>query len=229
MNRILVLLTVIFFISCDIAISTVLYCHGNQCYLQFSVSVSHYYFTVSVFDIWLTCILRCAISSGLVIAFLCNPLDTVTRTKHLASIPVFVSAILIIYTLIKLLAISEVDSKLSDPWCWGILSATIFFSVFVIINWWLISRVNFPQKLQLLVNYDEAGERKPLLQDSVKSHDKSDHLAAEMEKKRKKKGSILRLISLSRPDLFFIIVAFIFLTVSATGMLSKHILCHMTS
>ena len=216
MNQIVSFISVIFFTCCDITVSTVLYCHGNQCYQQFSVSVSEYSFDVSVFDIWLTCIIRCAISFGLIIALLCNPSDTVTRAKLLISIPVIVSGLLIMFTLIKLLAISEIEIKLSDSWFWGIFSSTIAFSIFMIINWWLITKIVLPQNLRLLVNSDDTGETEPLLQNSVKNSDGNSKKAS-TEKVKKTKGSILRLLSLSRPDWPFIITGFLFLAASATG------------
>ena len=198
------------------AVTTILYCHGNKCYQRFSTSISEYSFDISVFDIWITCVIRGAICLGLVLAFICNPTDTISRTKIWRPVPVLLCGTLIFFTLVKLLAISEVEDNLSDPWFWGIFSSAIIFSVFIVFDWLLISKTSLPGRLELLVNNNDDTETEPLLNKSTKTNDSGNNQVDGNGKK--KKGTILRLLALSRPDLLFVVTAFIFLIVSATGM-----------
>lgn len=216
MNRILTVLLVIFFSVCDIAVSTVLYCHGNECYLHFSVSLSEYSFVRSVFDIWLASLVRGAICLGMVIALICNPTDTISRAKIWCYIPVLISGTIIIFNLVKLLGISEVEDNLSDPWFWGIFSSTIIFSVLISTNWLLISRTTLPGRLAFLVNNNDGRETEPLLHKTSENMDKNSR--GKNKDRKKQKGSILRLLKMSSPDLLFVITAFIFLVISSTGM-----------
>ena len=216
MNRILTVILVVLLTLCDIAVTTILYCHGNKCYQHFSTSISDYSFDISVFDLWLTCVIRGAICLGLVLAFVCNPTDTISRTKIWHPLPVLFSGTLIFFTLVKLLAISEVEKNLSDPWFWGSFSSAITFSIFIIFDWLLISKTSLPNRLELHVNNNDNAETEPLLNKATKTDDSETSKVDGNGKK--KKGTILRLLALSRPDLLFVVIAFIFLIISATGM-----------
>ena len=219
MNRLLTLILVILFTLCDIAVSAILYCHGNKCYMQFSTSLSEYSFDISVFDLWITSVLRGAICLGLILALIFNPTDCISRTKIWFFVSVLFCGTLIIFTLVKLLAISEVEKNLKDPWFWGIFSSSIIFSIFTVFDWLLISKTSLPDRLELLVNNNEDTETEPLLHKSTITNDSE---ASQVDGKgKKKKGLIFRLLALSRPDLPFIVTAFTFLIVSATGTYRK--------
>lgn len=116
------------------------------------------------------------------------------------------------YVIVKLLVKSEVPGTLHDVWFWLNLSWTIIASVLLIIYTLVLRKIKVdhaPSRISINVADGDIEEKRPLLEKNAEKGDKS------------KKVSLKRLLSLSKPDIPFLIMGFVFLTLSSTGLYSN--------
>ncbi|XP_045173941.2 ABC-type oligopeptide transporter ABCB9-like isoform X2 [Mercenaria mercenaria] len=215
MRRIIVLLFVSVVSLIDVVLTTVFYCQGRKFHQTFKGAFFRYSFTSSVFDLWILCVLRCSVSLGLVLGILLGREIGINRVKSTRTISVFLAGICVMFTLIKLLSVSEHSQLLNNVWFWSLFTWTLVSSVLLVLQWRILGNITVVEPPVLKINCDgDPAESEALL------GDKKEENKLEKDKDKKKsdaKSTILRLFSFSKPDWMFISAGFLFLTLSATG------------
>ncbi|KAL4224077.1 ATP-binding cassette sub- B member 9 [Mactra antiquata] len=204
----------------DIVISTIFYCHGNHFYDFFSRTFNTYNFSSSVFELWCLSILRSSVIFGLVIGVVKTSefIIPVQRIKSMHYVSVCMSGLNVMFTLIKLLSVSEESQILKDKWFWCLFVWTLVSSVLFMIQWSVLGRIKPSSSLKFEVNCDvQTGETEPLLAGGRGGNKENDKDSEKDKKKGKSAGTVLRLLKFSKPDLPLVLAGFIFLTVSASG------------
>ena len=147
----------------DIVLSTILFCRGKH----FSLFdyLFEYTFTSSVFELWCLSILRASVLLGLVFGVLKNPQAAVFRIKSARALFYYVAAILCMFTLIKLLAVSEHETFIHNIWFWCLLSWCLMGSIVFAIVITILGNVKVTQSdrfTTLKINSDDS-ETQPLI------------------------------------------------------------------
>ncbi|XP_060607210.1 ABC-type oligopeptide transporter ABCB9-like [Ruditapes philippinarum] len=209
----LLLVSVVSFL--DVVLTTVLYSHGYRFHQTFKLTFFRYSFTSSVFELWILCVLRCSVILGLTLGIIVGRELGINRIKSTRAVSVFLAGVSAMFTLIKLLSISEDSQLLNSTWFWCLFSWTLVSSVILTLQWRILGNICIVMPPVVKINCDgEPGETEALLSDEKNKDD----LGKEKDKKaRDAKSTILRLFSFSKPDWMFISAGFIFLSLSATG------------
>ncbi|KAK3084563.1 hypothetical protein FSP39_015479 [Pinctada imbricata] len=213
MKKILSLLLVIAFDICDLCISTIIYGHLNDVRHQFKLGLFHYKYSESMFDIWIFGFLRFLFYLGTILGVVCSPLESVRRLQKSTRISVIVVVSFCMYSIVKLLYVSETD-VLKDKWFWIMFSYSFASSIWLFFHLLILRRidVSVSASSKVLINEDPVSDRAALVDDSSNSDEEDNEIS-----KEKKKVSILQLLSHSKPDLVFLLLGFLFLTISSVG------------
>ncbi|XP_060069453.1 ABC-type oligopeptide transporter ABCB9-like [Ylistrum balloti] len=228
----------IFTALCDAIVATLLFGHCNQIYHRFSTATAQFSILDSTFELWWFGLVRCFVLLGLTLAVLRHPLEAITRIQKLEEGAVCFLILMGIYDLVKLLILSDDSLKLYDKWFWAQFSWCLMGCVLFYIHYCALGKIKLLTNGVLLqndyvrINDDEndTEERKPLLSSSSSSKRKSasndsddddnedsDDESSEARSIAEKRATVLRLFSYSKPDLGYIMGAFIFLVIAAVG------------
>lgn len=212
MKKVPVLCIAVVILLIDIFLTTVFYCKGDKFHDTFSHAVATYSFTTSVFELWLLGIVRFSVIIGLIFGTIRGKELAVHRIKSLQVLPIGLSGCIFIFTLIKLLSVSEDLLYIDSKWFWFLFSWTLCGSVIFPVEWRLLGSICVTSPSGFSVNCDgDLGEREALLGTEKQPEEKNE------KKERNRKGAVLRLLAYSKPDWVIILLAFIFLTLSSTG------------
>lgn len=206
-----------FFNLVDIAVSTILFCHGNQFLYHFTVDSYRFNFDKSLFDVWILALLRVCILFGLLFSVIRNTDVSVDRILKIKWIAFIIAAGICMFSLVKLLAVAEYKADLSDKWLWMQLAWSFVSSCYFCICVLLLSKIKIQDPRIFNINSNDKDlkdedECKPLL-----NQDNRDGPSDTSGEDGVKRGSILRLLSMSKPDIKLILCAAFFLVVSSTG------------
>lgn len=191
----------------DVSTTFILLCHGNK-FQYFAKEFYHFTYKNSNFDLFCASLLRCCCAIGLSVAVLRNPVDSIYRISKIKSVIIALCVISCMYVIVKLLVKSEVHDSLHDKWFWFIFAWTIIGSTILALYTIVLSRIKIGHAHSChSVNIADADveEREPLLE---KSEDKGE---------KSSKVSLMKLLSHSKPDIPYLMMGFIFLSLSSSG------------
>ncbi|XP_063397475.1 ABC-type oligopeptide transporter ABCB9-like [Mytilus trossulus] len=198
----------------DMATITILFCHGNKFKHHLQQGLHHFSFQRSVFDLFVFGFLRFCLTMGLSLSVFRYSYDSIYRIRKIKTVIFIASLATSIYTIIKLLIRSEVPGTLTDKWFWLIFSWTHISCLWMSLHCLFLSKIYINIEVNNTSINKEDGdevEREPLIGSSDEQSDQSPKTTA--------KVTIFRLFSHSKPDIPFIIMGFIFLTISSTGQI----------
>ncbi|XP_076106354.1 ABC-type oligopeptide transporter ABCB9-like isoform X1 [Mytilus galloprovincialis] len=198
----------------DMATITILFCHGNKFKHYLQQGLHHFSFQRSVFDLFVFGFLRFCLTMGLSLSVFRYSYDSIYRIRKIKTVIFIASLATSIYTIIKLLIRSEVPGTLTDKWFWLIFSWTHISCLWMSLHCLFLSKIHINIEVNNMSINKEDGdevEREPLIGSSAEQSDQSPKTTA--------KVTIFRLFSHSKPDIPFIIMGFIFLTISSTGQI----------
>ncbi|KAG8456058.1 hypothetical protein GDO86_002020 [Hymenochirus boettgeri] len=200
-----VALCTLLFTACDLLVSSVLYiysCKENSI-IQDIKDFNVFY---SMLDVWGTAILRVCISVGAVIGILMNTKQGPQRLSESVTGMTFICYLISSYTIIKLLLYSEHEKPIQDPWFWSLLAWTWISSACTILLWKQMHKVTSYWGNSRL--YSEFN--------SAQSHENE-------ESHKQTEGSVLsgatigKLLSYSKEDAGYLLLAFLFLLFCTLG------------
>jgi len=202
------LLFLLIFAFIDISVATLTFDVTGQPVKRKGIGILSYGFATSIIEFWFCAVLRSALLGGAVIGRLCNKADSQQRLQYTWPASTIIAIVMMMFSVVKMLAHTEVSSPSAFFWCqfaWMLFASLSFHAGFVILR--RVRNVN-SAIVNLRINI-ENGEQQPLLAGNS-TEDSS------LETRNPKKMSVVfRLLSYSRPDAHLIIIAFLFMVISA--------------
>ena len=167
-----------------------------------------YGFATSTIEFWFCAVVRSAILSGAVIGRLCNKTDSQQRLQYTWPASTIIAVLMTMFSVVKMLAYTEVNSPSALFWCqfaWMLIASVSFHAGFVTLR--RIRNVD-PIIVNSSINC-ENDEQQPLLPGQSTGEISSETT------NQKHMSTVFRLLSYSKPDAHLIIIAFIFMVISA--------------
>ncbi|XP_028913875.1 ATP-binding cassette sub-family B member 9 [Ornithorhynchus anatinus] len=195
------------FMSLDVSVTTLLYAfsHRDRGVLQ---DLRDFNVFNSVLDLWAACLYRSCLLLGATIGVARNSAFGPRRLKASWTFITLVCLFVGIYAMVKLLLFSEVRKPIQDPWFWGLFVWTYASLGATFLLWWLLSTVQ-PVREALEPGAAAAGEQGPC---------GNRYPTEGREKPEEASGATLqKLLSYTKPDAAFLVVAAFFLVVAALG------------
>uniref|UniRef100_A0AC11BB28 ATP binding cassette subfamily B member 9 n=1 Tax=Ovis aries TaxID=9940 RepID=A0AC11BB28_SHEEP len=193
------------FMSLDVGMTTAIYIlsHRDRSLLE---DIRHFNIFDSVLDLWAACLYRSCLLLGATIGVAKN--STLGPRRLQASWTVIALVCLFggIYTVVKLLLFSEVRKPVRDPWFWALFVWTYVSLAASFLLWWLLSTVR-PDAKALGRGAGAEGEGEG------ESFPGEDRPAPEQASG----ATLQKLLSYTKPDIAFLVVASFFLIVAALG------------
>lgn len=191
------------FMSLDVGMTTAIYIlsHRDRSLLE---DIRHFNIFDSVLDLWAACLYRSCLLLGATIGVAKN--STLGPRRLQASWTVIALVCLFggIYTVVKLLLFSEVRKPVRDPWFWALFVWTYISLAASFLLWWLLSTVR-PDAKALGRGAGAEGEGEG------ESFPGEDRPAPEQASG----ATLQKLLSYTKPDIAFLVVASFFLIVAA--------------
>jgi len=202
----------------DCTITSLLYGKGVHFLQHLSVDMSPFQFEISTVELWFMSILRSALLLGASIGVLINKTDGVKLLQKTSFSVFLVATVLAMFAIVKMLLCTEymdVDTWFWTEFAWSLTGSVIFyigFSLLLNVN----CDANSSSRNMLINDVDE--ERRSLLYEN-QGADETTKNETDVNKARsttKQKVSIVyRLISYSKPDVLYILIAFVFMVISS--------------
>ncbi|XP_034284624.1 ABC-type oligopeptide transporter ABCB9-like [Pantherophis guttatus] len=195
------------FIGMDVTLTTLLYEYNRHNRTIFQ-DLKHFNIFDSMLDIWGSCLYRSCLLLGASIGVAKNTSYGPKRLKGSRIFIILVCLAIGIYALVKLLLYSEVRKTIKDPWFWGLFAWTYISLVATFSFWQLLSSVT-PARDTLGINSESRAEGEDIGDPSSPG--------VRGRKEEASAATICKLLSYTRPDVHFLVVAFFFLLLAALG------------
>ncbi|XP_053136106.1 ABC-type oligopeptide transporter ABCB9 isoform X2 [Hemicordylus capensis] len=195
------------FTGVDVTVTSLLYehSHSGSSILQ---DLKHFNIFNSMLDVWGACLYRSCLLLGAAIGVAKNTNYGPKRLKASRTLITLVCLAVGIYALVKLLLYSEVRKTIKDPWFWSLFAWTYVSLVATFALWQLLASVK-PARETLGVNSESRTEAEEIGDPSS--------LGTQEKKEEASAATICKLLSYTKPDVHFLIVAFFFLLLAALG------------
>ncbi|CAH1230516.1 ABCB9 [Branchiostoma lanceolatum] len=191
----------------DLTANTVFYMNGVDIY-KFMYGVNFFSIFTSMFDTWVLGVLRVCVMFGAVLSVLCNARDAVPRIKLTQSWVSIYPAAVFAYTVTKLLLYSEKeDNILQKRWFWAQFGGSLVGCVVFYLNWTLLTKIKTQPHLS--VNKEEGTEEE--IESLVGDKPKDKKTKKKKIKDEDGKSAVLKLMSYSKPDILYLLIATAFL------------------
>ncbi|CAH1801209.1 unnamed protein product [Owenia fusiformis] len=203
----------------DLGTTTILFCHGNDCYKYYTNDVYGYQFGTSIFDLWVFSLFRVSLLLGTCVAIIYSPQSSIERIQKVQyrTTIILIAVAMWTVTLVKLLVHSDSNTDFQKPWFWSIFGFTLLCTIMFYTQWVILGNIAPPQSRLAKINKTDP-ERQPLLGNSTSTHIDDVSPNNNDEKKVKESFSAVgRLLSMSKKDWFILLPAFIFLCVAAVS------------
>ncbi|KAM8960739.1 ABC-type oligopeptide transporter ABCB9 [Pelodytes ibericus] len=194
------------FTVCDVIISTILYIYSNK---KSSIieDITHFNIFHSMLDVWTASVLRTCICLGAVIGVARNRVHGPQRLKASITPMTLVCYLISTYAMVKLLLYSENEKPVRDPWFWCLLAWTWMSSALTLCAWSQLGHVT--QCREESRSYSViSGEQQEETLGSSKKQDAESEISG---------ATVGRLLSYSKQDSGYLIVAFFFLILCTLG------------
>uniref|UniRef100_A0A3Q2V332 ATP-binding cassette, sub-family B (MDR/TAP), member 9 n=1 Tax=Haplochromis burtoni TaxID=8153 RepID=A0A3Q2V332_HAPBU len=193
---------IVSYVLLDVVTTTVLYAHGSQL-STFTEDALNFNILLSALDIWGTVLLRASLLLGASLGVTWNKVDGPQRVAKSTSLILLICLIVITYTLVKLLMLTEVRtlSISHQPWLLSLICWTCASSLGVMLLWRWLGKEGREDTEKLVETVGE--EEQELGSERKKEKDSSS-------------GATLgRLLSYCKKDAELLSVAVLFLIISA--------------
>uniref|UniRef100_A0A8C5P858 ABC-type oligopeptide transporter ABCB9 n=1 Tax=Leptobrachium leishanense TaxID=445787 RepID=A0A8C5P858_9ANUR len=201
----LIMLGTISFTVSDLIISTTLYIYSNR-KPSILEDVMHFSIFQSMLDVWVTSLLRACICLGAVMGVVRNRTHGPQRLGASITPMTLVCYLIATYAMIKLLLYSEEEKPVQDPWFWSLLVWTWVSSALTLCAW--------SQLGQLSPGREEPGSYSALSGDQGEAQC---HRKKQEQEKELSTATVGRLLSYSKQDSGYLILAFLFLILCSLG------------
>ncbi|XP_056391492.1 ABC-type oligopeptide transporter ABCB9 isoform X2 [Hyla sarda] len=201
MNPCLTMICALMFTACDLSVSTLLYiCSCKKAtIIQDIVQFNIFH---SLLDVWATSLLRASISIGAVLGVAWNQVNGPRRLQASLTPMTLVCYLFGSYAVIKLLLYSEEEKHIQDPWLWSLLVWTWVSSAITLLTWKQMGEVT-PCR-QEGRSYSEVFDD----QEGRQKQDTGSEISG---------PTVGRLLSYSKQDSGYLLVAFVFLLLCTLG------------
>ncbi|PIK38343.1 putative ATP-binding cassette sub-family B member 9 [Apostichopus japonicus] len=212
------------FVFLDIGLSFLFWIHGKN--LNMLREVSNFNILTSMVDLFLASILRGSVLIGAILGFLHNPHQA---SKRLTKGKLFVNLVcmfIILYAIAKLLMYWESVRDMRKPWFWCLFVWTFIASLLMVVLWRYLGSLTLSSGSQstLYVNHTgEDGETRPLLgnnseeETTIGKNKKGNEKEEEEEANGSSTSAIWQLIRYSKPDIPYMLIAFVALLIAASS------------
>jgi len=191
----------------DLFVSAVFSIHWNDLSWM-SKSIYEYKFCTSSFELWIFSLSRFVFTFGAIAGLLHNKMDAVPRIKSSMKPMFYLQGGLLIVIVIKVLMGTECDlDKMAKVWLWGFAGWHFLCSCALVGSWYGMSKLRVHLSFSTEEEIGSVLERERLLDEE----ESSDEESIEGRKKTKSTVSIWTIISYSKPDITYLLLAFFFL------------------
>jgi hypothetical protein len=199
----------------DCTVATLLYGSGIQFSVHLHTDTSPYHFETSTIELWFIAVLRSAVLLGASIGVIFNVTDGPKRLQEKGYIFFTLATLLAMFAVVKMLVCTEYLEVTAWFWCefaWS-LSGSLTFCI----GYSMLRTINVSPATNVSNNINETeGERRRLLPD-VQATTANDDTEKDQEETttKAKISTICRLAAYSKPDVHYLLVAFIFMVISS--------------
>lgn len=184
----------------DLAVTTVLYTHGLD-FSCFRSDAMYFSMTHSSLDVWAATPLRATLLLGASLGVLWNRQDGPPRVARLFTAVLLFQMVLVSYSLAKLLLRAEEGPLDRQPWFLGLVCWSCASSSGLLLPWSLLGRSSESRS-------KGSEDTKNLVEDTSGEEQKVEEVSSS--------ATLGRLLAYCRKDGALLLVAFFFLSVSAT-------------
>lgn len=209
----------------DACVSTLLFSHVSEFTENLTAEAKFYEFSSSVFEFWLFSLIRTSILLGFLFGVYKNGTTEGLDRLQCVHIPVlFVVIFFWVFGIIKMLVYTEKLKSFSSEssiWFWAQFAWFEFASLWSYVSYVVLKTSGISEVTDVDASREDAinsvDEERQKLLDS--SEENTEHQAKPEEKKtvKQKASSVMRLMFYSRPDIPYLIIAFIFMILSSLG------------
>nr|XP_033810188.1 ATP-binding cassette sub-family B member 9 [Geotrypetes seraphini]XP_033810189.1 ATP-binding cassette sub-family B member 9 [Geotrypetes seraphini] len=192
------------FIVIDAITTTVLYVYGSK-QKNMMEDLTNFNIFTSLLDIWGLCLLRSCLLLGALIGVAKNFGYGPRRLEASLTCIMLLCLLFAMYVVTKVLLFSEVEKPIKDPWFWSLFAWTNVAAAATVSCWWLLSLITPSRHGSNLYFALRAEETERPGNTSMKKETESP------------RATISRLLSFSRPDVFYLGLAFFFLLANTLG------------
>jgi len=201
------LLLLFIFLFVDISIASLTSDVWGHHMKQLDFGVSSYGFATSTIEFWFFAVVRSAVLLGALIGRLWNKADSQQRLQYTWPASTIIAVVMMMFTVVKMLAYTEVNRPSALFWCqfaWTLFASVAFHAGFI-----LLRRLKNVDAVVMnpSINTESYEQRQPLLSGNSTeeiSSLKTNHMSV-----------VFRLLAYSKPDAHLIIIAFVFMVISA--------------
>ncbi|XP_058137284.1 ABC-type oligopeptide transporter ABCB9-like [Dasypus novemcinctus] len=189
------------FMSVDVGVTTAIYLlsHLDRSLLE---DIRHFNIFDSVLDLWATCLYRSCLLLGATISVAKNSSLGPRRLRASWTVITLLYLFVGIYAVVKLLLFSEVRKPIRDPWFWALFAWTYLSLAASFLLWWLLSTVR-----------SETEALEPGAGGEAEGFPGDDRPPPEQTSR----ATLWKLLSYTKPDMAFLVVASLFLIVASLG------------
>lgn len=199
--------TTLVFTGADITVTTLLY-ERSRSHSSILQDLKHFNIFDSMLDVWGACLYRSCVLLGAAIGVAKNTNYGPKRLKMSTTFITIVCLAVGIYILVKLLLYSEVRKTIKDPWFWSLFVWTLMSVVATFSLWQLLASVK-PSRDTLGVSSETRTE-------AEETGDQSS-LGTQEKEEEASTATLRKLLSYTKPDAHYLVVAFFFLLLAALG------------
>ncbi|XP_006264262.2 ABC-type oligopeptide transporter ABCB9 [Alligator mississippiensis] len=195
------------FSGVDVAVTTLLYLHSPSGKDVLRDLKSFNVFN-SMLDVWGGCLYRTCALLGAAIGVAKNATYGPRRLKASQTFIILVCLLMGIYAMVKLLLYSEVRRTIKDPWFWSLFAWTYVSLAGTFCQWQLLARVTSSGEA-LGVGSESRTEAEEICDPSS--------VPPQQRRGEASGATIHKLLSYTKPDAVFLVIAAFFLLVAALG------------
>jgi len=194
------LLLLFIFVFVDISVATLTSDIWGQ-------PVPSYDFTTSTIEFLFFAIVRSAVLLGAIIGRLWNKTDSVQRLQYTWPASLIAAVLMMMFTVVKMLAYTELNRPSALFWyqfTWMLFASVAFHAAFIVLR--RLSNVD-PVIVNPSINAEDYEQQQPLLSGNTTEEISSS--------KTNQMSVVFRLLSYSKPDAHLVMIAFVFMVISA--------------
>ncbi|XP_040203253.1 ATP-binding cassette sub-family B member 9 [Rana temporaria] len=200
-----VMLCTLTFTLCDLTVSTVLYTYSCKKASIFE-DVMQFNIFHSMLDVWMTTLLRTCVCVGAVIGVSWNRANGPQRLRASIMPMTLLCYLIASYAMIKLLLFSEEEKPIQDAWFWSLLSWTWLSSALTLFAWKQMGE--FTSCRQETTMYSGLPDDQEVAQVGTQRTEVESDTSG---------STIGRLLSYSKQDSGYLLIAFFFLILCTVG------------
>ncbi|XP_057290735.1 ABC-type oligopeptide transporter ABCB9-like [Hydractinia symbiolongicarpus] len=221
MNTLVGVAVVLLVALVDILLFTLVYLFYDQNSRKTNSEIFAYSFGTSLFDVVILSGVRFCVLVGASIGVLCNNVVAIQRIQRTSKLMVYFGCGISVYGILKILYFTE-DKKDMGVKDWILLSSTLASCLFMYPCWILLSKCKCT-RATLSINdeylIDNSSDHSSEASDGIPEEDNLNKFDREEAKKFTTGRTVIKLLKMTKNDIFYILLAFAFLVACSVAQI----------